>query len=70
MLLKFVSDYLRYVIKGGTKFYAWMGVLSLFMLGMLYVYYLQNTEGLIVTGMTSQISDLSLIHISEPTRPY
>ena len=57
MLLKFVSDYLRYVIKGGTKFYAWMGVLSLFMLGMLYVYYLQNTEGLIVTGMTSQISD-------------
>jgi Ni/Fe-hydrogenase subunit HybB-like protein len=57
VLLKFVSDYTRYVLKGGTKFYAWMGTLSVLMLGMLYVYYLQNTEGLIVTGMTSQISD-------------
>ncbi len=57
MLLKFVTDYVRYVITGGTKFYAWMGALSLLMLGMLYVYFLQNTEGLIVTGMTSQISD-------------
>ena len=57
MLLRFVSDYARYVLKGGAKFYAWMGVLSLFMLGMLYVFYLQNTDGLIVTGMTSQISD-------------
>jgi Ni/Fe-hydrogenase subunit HybB-like protein len=57
VLLKFVSDYTRYVLKGGTKFYAWMGALSVLMLGMLYVYYLQNTEGLIVTGMTSQISD-------------
>ncbi len=57
MLLNFLSDYTRYVLKGGTKFYAWMGALSVLMLGMLYVYYLQNTEGLIVTGMTSQISD-------------
>ena len=57
MLLKFLSDYTRYVLKGGTKFYTWMGALSVLMLGMLYVFYLQNTEGLIVTGMTSQISD-------------
>ena len=57
MLLKFVSDYTLYVLKGGAKFYAWMGVLSLLIAGMLYVYYLQNTEGLIVTGMTSQIHD-------------
>lgn len=57
MLFKFVFDYVRYVLKGGAKFYAWMGVLSLFILGMLYVYYLQNTDGLIVTGLTSQISD-------------
>ena len=57
MLASFVSDYLRYVLKGGTKFYAWMGILGLFILGMLYVFYLQNTEGLIVTGMTSQIHD-------------
>ena len=57
MLIRFVSDYLRYVLKGGTKFYAWMGVLAMFIVGMLYVFYLQNTEGLIVTGMTSQIHD-------------
>ena len=57
MLMRFVVDYLRYVLKGGTRFYAWMGVLSLLILGMLYVFWLQNTEGLIVTGMTSQIHD-------------
>lgn len=57
MLTRFVVDYARYVVKGGPKFYAWMGVLGLFILGMLYVFYLQNTEGLIVTGMTSQIHD-------------
>ena len=57
MLMRFVADYARYVLKGGIKFYAWMGGLSLLIVGMLYVYYLQNTEGLIVTGMTSQIHD-------------
>ena len=57
MLINFIVDYTRYVLKGGAKFYALMGVLALFILGMLYVYYLQNTEGLIVTGMTSQIHD-------------
>ncbi|MBN8491558.1 MAG: polysulfide reductase NrfD [Burkholderiales bacterium] len=57
MLMRFVSDYARYVLKGGPRFYAWMGALSLLILGMLYVFWLQNTEGLIVTGMTSQIHD-------------
>ena len=57
MLLRFVGDYLRYVLKGGSRFYAWMGMLSLLILGMFYVFWLQNTEGLIVTGMTSQIHD-------------
>jgi molybdopterin-containing oxidoreductase family membrane subunit len=57
VLTSFLTDYTRYVLKGGTKFYAWMGTLSVFILGMLYVYYLQNTDGLIVTGMTSQIHD-------------
>jgi molybdopterin-containing oxidoreductase family membrane subunit len=57
VLLKFATDYVRYVLKGGPKFYAWMGTLSLLILGMLYVFYLQNTDGLIVTGMTSQIHD-------------
>jgi len=57
VLTSFVSDYVRYVLKGGTKFYAWMGSLAVLIVGMLYVYYLQNTDGLIVTGMTSQIHD-------------
>jgi molybdopterin-containing oxidoreductase family membrane subunit len=57
VLFRFVGDYLRYVLKGGAAFYAWMGMLALLILGMLYVYWLQNTEGLIVTGMTSQIHD-------------
>ena len=57
MLTRFVADYIRYVLKGGAKFYAWMGLLALLIVGMLYVYFLQNTEGLIVTGLTSQIHD-------------
>ena len=56
-LTSFAADYTRYVLKGGTKFYAWMGCLGMLMLAMMYVFYLQNTDGLIVTGMTSQISD-------------
>ena len=56
-LTSFATDYARYVLKGGTKFYAWMGSLAVFILGMMYVFYLQNTDGLIVTGMTSQIHD-------------
>lgn len=56
-LTRFAVDYVGYVLKGGSKFYAWMGVLALFIVGMLYVFFLQNTDGLIVTGMTSQIHD-------------
>ena len=56
-LISFAADYTRYVLKGGVKFYAWMACLAVLIVGMLYVYYLQNTEGLIVTGMTSQIHD-------------
>ena len=57
MLTRFVSDYLRYVVKGGRLFYAWMGALSVLIAGMQYVFFLQNTDGLIVTGLTSQIHD-------------
>ena len=56
-LINFTTDYTRYVLKGGAKFYAWMGSLALLSAGALYAFYLQNTEGLIVTGMTSQIHD-------------
>jgi molybdopterin-containing oxidoreductase family membrane subunit len=57
VLTSFASDYVRYVLKGGTKFYVWMGSLAVLIVGMMYVFFLQNTDGLIVTGMTSQIHD-------------
>ena len=56
-LKSFASDYVRYVLKGGQKFYVWMGFLAILVAASLYGFYLQNTEGLIVTGMTSQIHD-------------
>ncbi len=56
-LISFVSDYWRYVLTGGTKFYSWMGFLAVLSAIALYGFYLQNTEGLIVTGLTSQIHD-------------
>ncbi len=55
--ISFATDYVLYILKGSTKFYVWMGFLSVLIVGMMYVFYLQNTEGLIVTGMTSQIHD-------------
>ncbi len=55
--ISFVADYMRYVLKGGTKFYSWMGFLAVLSAIALYGFYLQNTEGLIVTGLTSQIHD-------------
>jgi molybdopterin-containing oxidoreductase family membrane subunit len=55
--MNFAPDYIRYVLKGGIKYYAWLGFLAVLGAFSLYGYYLQNTEGLIVTGMTSQIHD-------------
>lgn len=56
-LICFASDYIRYALKGGTKFYTWMGALAFLSAIALYGFFLQNTEGLIVTGLTSQIHD-------------
>lgn len=55
--MSFAPDYFRYILKGGVKFYAWMGFLGVLSAIALYGFYLQNTEGLIVTGLTSQIHD-------------
>ena len=55
--MSFAPDYIRYILKGGMKFYAWMGFLAILSAIALYGFYLQNTEGLIVTGLTSQIHD-------------
>lgn len=56
-LASFAPDYLRYVLKGGKQYYLWMGILAVLSLIQIYALYLQNTDGLIVTGMTSQIHD-------------
>ncbi len=56
-LMSFTPDYVRYIIKGGKQFYAWMGFLAVLSAIALYGFYVQNTEGLIVTGLTSQIHD-------------
>ena len=55
--MSFAPDYFRYILKGSMKFYAWMGFLAILSAIALYGFYLQNTEGLIVTGLTSQIHD-------------
>ncbi len=56
-IIRFAIDFALYVIKGGPKFYAWLAFLGVFVLILLYGIYLQNTEGLIVTGLTNQITD-------------
>jgi molybdopterin-containing oxidoreductase family membrane subunit len=55
--MSFAPDYIGYILKGGIKFYAWMGFLAILSAIALYGFFLQNTEGLIVTGLTSQIHD-------------
>ena len=54
--MSFVVDYWVYVLKGGIKFYAWLGFLSLFLIGWSYGNFMQLSEGMIVTGLTDQVS--------------
>jgi len=56
-IIRFVIDFAAYVIKGGPRFYAWLAFLGVFVLALLYGTYLQATEGLIITGLTNQITD-------------
>jgi len=55
-LISFVVDYWVYVLKGGVKFYAWLGFLFLFVFGWTYGNFMQLSEGMIVTGLTDQVS--------------
>lgn len=55
-MTKFTTDYLVYVAKGGPKFYGWMAFLGVFILIWLYGNYRQLSEGMIVTGLTDQVS--------------
>ncbi len=52
----FVVDYWAYVFKGGPKFYAWLGFLCLFVVAWTYGNIMQWSEGMIVTGLTDQVS--------------
>lgn len=55
-MTQFTLDYLGYIIKGGPKFYGWMIFLGGFILIWVYGNYVQLSEGLIVTGLTDQVS--------------
>ncbi|GAB1234952.1 NrfD/PsrC family molybdoenzyme membrane anchor subunit [Ferrigenium sp. UT5] len=50
----FIIDFWSYAFKGGPKYYAWLGFLSIFILVGIYTSYIQFTQGLIVTGATDQ----------------
>ncbi|MBI4290363.1 MAG: polysulfide reductase NrfD [Betaproteobacteria bacterium] len=56
-LARFAWDYVSYIVKGGPKFYAWMGSLGVLIAIWAYCFYVQATEGLAVTGLTDQVSD-------------
>ncbi|MBE9516441.1 MAG: polysulfide reductase NrfD [Proteobacteria bacterium] len=55
-IIKFTVDYLRYVAKGNQKFYIWIASLVPFILLWMYGNYMQLTEGMIITGLTDQVS--------------
>ena len=55
-LMSFVVDYWVYVFKGGPKFYAWLGFLCIFVVAWTYGNFMQLSEGMIVTGLTDQVS--------------
>jgi len=55
-LTKFTTDYAVYVVKGNTKYYSWMAFLGIFVLFWFYGNYMQLTEGMIITGLTDQVS--------------
>lgn len=55
-LAKFVYDFWAYALRGGPKLYLWLGVLSFFILLMLYGTYMQLRYGMIVTNYNDQVS--------------
>ena len=55
-MTKFAKDYLSYVTKGDPKYYTWLTFLGFFVLIWIYGNYIQLTEGMIITGLTDQVS--------------
>lgn len=54
--MKFVKDYAVYVAKGSSKYYLWLGFLGIFVLFWINGMTTQWSEGMIVTGLTDQVS--------------
>ena len=55
-IVSFCVDYMRYLLRGGLAYWAWLGFLWIFVFGWMYGNYLQLTQGMIVTGLTDQVS--------------
>jgi len=54
--IKFIVDYLTYIIKGNKNYYLWMAFLTLFLIPWAYGNFMQLKYGMIVTGLTDQVS--------------
>jgi Ni/Fe-hydrogenase subunit HybB-like protein len=54
--IQFVVDFLTYALKGDKRYYAWLGFLGLFVIFWFYGNYQQLSQGMIVTGLTDQVS--------------
>ncbi len=54
--LCFVRDFLCYALKGGAKYYGWLLFLCFFVLMWMFGNYQQLTKGMIVTGLSDQVS--------------
>ncbi len=52
----FAKDFLAEALKGGKLYYSWLGFLGLCILAGLYPMYIILSKGLIMTGLTDQIS--------------
>ncbi len=53
---RFVFDYWAYAFKGDWRYYLWLAFLFLLLIPWAYGNYMQLTQGMIVTGLTDQVS--------------
>ncbi|MDH5751698.1 MAG: polysulfide reductase NrfD [Deltaproteobacteria bacterium] len=55
-MLAFIIDSIKEMLRGGPKYHAWLGGLTLIILIGVYFYGQQLAHGMIVTGMSDQVS--------------
>ena len=56
VFLHFISDGLREMLRGSTAYWRWLGFLGLLVVAGLWGYAGQLRDGLVVTGMSDQVS--------------